>query len=56
VVRIARFAGALRASGVKTDDRVAMVENALAGHPGVAASAVIGIPDERWGECVHAVI
>jgi acyl-CoA synthetase (AMP-forming)/AMP-acid ligase II len=34
----------------------AEVENALASHPGVAASAVIGVPDERWGECVHAVI
>ncbi|BBX66522.1 putative long-chain-fatty-acid CoA ligase [Mycobacterium saskatchewanense] len=34
----------------------AEVENALAGHPAVAASAVIGVPDERWGERVHAVI
>ncbi|MCK9687497.1 acyl-CoA synthetase [Scleromatobacter humisilvae] len=32
------------------------VENALARHPSVAACAVIGIPDERWGETVHAVI
>lgn len=32
------------------------VENALAKHPGVAAVAVIGIPHERWGEQVHAVI
>jgi acyl-CoA synthetase (AMP-forming)/AMP-acid ligase II len=32
------------------------VENAIAGHPCVAASAVIGVPDEEWGERVHAVI
>jgi long-chain acyl-CoA synthetase len=34
----------------------AEVEGALARHPGVAAAAVIGVPDERWGEAVHAVV
>jgi acyl-CoA synthetase (AMP-forming)/AMP-acid ligase II len=34
----------------------AEVENAIALHPGVASCAVIGIPDERWGEAVHAII
>jgi acyl-CoA synthetase (AMP-forming)/AMP-acid ligase II len=34
----------------------AEVENVLARHPAVAACAVIGIPDERWGEAVHAVV
>src|SRR5690606_28812627 len=34
----------------------AEVENAIATHPSVAACAVIGIPDEQWGEAVHAVI
>ncbi len=34
----------------------AEVENAIAQHPAVAACAVIGIPDARWGEAVHAVI
>jgi long-chain acyl-CoA synthetase len=34
----------------------AEVENAIANHPAVAACAVIGIPDARWGEAVHAVI
>jgi fatty-acyl-CoA synthase len=34
----------------------AEVENALARHPAVAASAVIGIPSEQWGEAVHAVV
>lgn len=32
------------------------VENALAAHPAVASCAVIGVPDERWGERVHAVV
>jgi long-chain acyl-CoA synthetase len=34
----------------------AEVENALAQHPAVAQCAVIGIPNERWGEQVHAVV
>jgi Acyl-CoA synthetases (AMP-forming)/AMP-acid ligases II len=34
----------------------AEVENALAKHPAVAACAVIGIPDDQWGERVHAVV
>jgi acyl-CoA synthetase (AMP-forming)/AMP-acid ligase II len=32
------------------------VENAVAKHPAVAMCAVIGIPDEKWGETVHVVI
>lgn len=32
------------------------VENALAQHPAVATSAVIGIPDDKWGEAVHAIV
>jgi len=32
------------------------VENAIASHPDVAQVAVIGIPDERWGEAVHAIV
>ncbi|AWY39188.1 fatty-acid--CoA ligase [Pseudomonas putida] len=34
----------------------AEVENAIASHPAVAQCAVIGIPCEKWGETVHAVI
>ncbi|HEV7977437.1 long-chain-fatty-acid--CoA ligase [Amycolatopsis sp.] len=34
----------------------AEVENALARHAAVAACAVIGVPDDEWGECVHAVV
>ena len=32
------------------------VENALAAHPAVATSAVIGVPHEKWGEAVHAIV
>jgi long-chain acyl-CoA synthetase len=32
------------------------VENALYTHPAVLEAAVIGIPHERWGEAVHAVV
>jgi long-chain acyl-CoA synthetase len=34
----------------------AEVENALMAHPDVADAAVIGVPDERWGETVKAVV
>ena len=34
----------------------AEVENCVAQHPAVAQCAVIGIPDDRWGEAVHAVV
>lgn len=32
------------------------VENALAKHDGVSLCAVIGVPDDEWGERVHAVV
>jgi acyl-CoA synthetase (AMP-forming)/AMP-acid ligase II len=34
----------------------AEVENAIHGCPGVADVAVIGVPDERWGEAVKAIV
>lgn len=32
------------------------VETALYEHPAVLEAAVVGIPDEEWGEAVHAVV
>jgi len=32
------------------------VENAISLMPGVAEVAVIGIPDDKWGERVHAIV
>jgi fatty-acyl-CoA synthase len=32
------------------------VEDALTSHPAVRGVAVIGIPDERWGELVTALV
>jgi long-chain acyl-CoA synthetase len=32
------------------------VENAIASHPAVMQVAVIGIPDDTWGEAVHAIV
>jgi acyl-CoA synthetase (AMP-forming)/AMP-acid ligase II len=32
------------------------VENAVTKYPAVSQCAVIGIPDEKWGEAVHALV
>ena len=34
----------------------AEVESALMGHPGIADVAVIGVPHEKWGETVKAIV
>ena len=34
----------------------AEIESALASHPAIADVAIIGVPDEKWGESVKAVI
>ena len=32
------------------------VENVISKHPSIATSAIIGLPDDKWGERVHAVV
>jgi fatty-acyl-CoA synthase len=32
------------------------VEDVLTGHPAVASCAVVGVPDDRWGEAVRAYV
>ena len=34
----------------------AEVESAIYGHPAVAEVAVVGVPDEKWGEAVKAMV
>jgi acyl-CoA synthetase (AMP-forming)/AMP-acid ligase II len=34
----------------------AVVEQVLCAHPAVAEAAVVGVPDVRWGETVHAAV
>ncbi|HVE92275.1 MAG TPA: AMP-binding protein [Actinomycetota bacterium] len=34
----------------------AEVESAIHSHPGVSDVAVIGVPDDQWGESVHAIV
>jgi acyl-CoA synthetase (AMP-forming)/AMP-acid ligase II len=34
----------------------AEIENLLAAHPAILESAIVGMPDEKWGELVRAFI
>ncbi len=64
--RVLRLAGALQALGVKPGTRVGVIEwdshrsqeleNLLSLHEGVLEAAVIGIPDEKWGERPLAIV
>jgi len=57
-------AGRLRVTGRRSEIIVtggenvhpAVVEEVLRGHPDVADVAVFGVPDDRWGERVHAAV
>lgn len=55
---LVRFHGRLREVILRGGENVYAreVENALMEHPAVALAAVIGSPDERWGELVVAVV
>jgi fatty-acyl-CoA synthase len=33
-----------------------VIEDVLTGHPGVRDAAVVGVPDEQWGEAVYAYV
>jgi acyl-CoA synthetase (AMP-forming)/AMP-acid ligase II len=49
-----RFKDMIKSGGVSV--AAAEVERCLTGHPAVRDAAVVGLPDEHWGEAVHAVI
>jgi acyl-CoA synthetase (AMP-forming)/AMP-acid ligase II len=42
--------------GVAANVYARPIEDALVSHPKVLEAAVIGVPHERWGEAVHAVV
>ena len=61
---VADPAGHIRIAGRKKDMIISggenvypiEVENALCSHPAVAEAAVMGVPSERWGEEVRAIV
>lgn len=54
IVFLGRGSGVINTGGEKVHP--AEVENVLLAHPDVTDAAVVGIPDERWGERVVAVV
>jgi len=53
-----RMAGRLKEMVVSGGENIfpVEIENALAEHPDVAQAAVVGVPDDRWGEAAVAVV
>ena len=53
-IMVDRFKDIVKSGGENVSSQ--RVETVVAQHPDVAAAAVIGLPDERWGERVTAVV
>lgn len=53
-VMVDRFKDIVKSGGENVS--TIRVEAVLAHHPGVMRAAVIGVPDDRWGEAVTAVV
>jgi 3-oxocholest-4-en-26-oate---CoA ligase len=54
IVFLGRGSGVINTGGEKVHP--AEVEDILLSHPDVTDAAVVGVPDETWGECVVAVV
>jgi len=54
IVLLGRGSGVINTGGEKVYPTE--VENALLSHPSVVDCAVVGLPDERWGETVAALV
>ncbi len=54
IVFLGRGSGVINTGGEKVHP--AEVEDVLLAHPGVTDAAVVGVPDETWGELVVAVV
>jgi 3-oxocholest-4-en-26-oate---CoA ligase len=54
IVFLGRGSGVINTGGEKVHP--AEVEDVLLGHPDVTDAAVVGVPDETWGELVVAVV
>ena len=53
-----RVTGRLKDTIIRGGENISAreIEERLIGHPGIAEAAVVGVPDERWGERVVAVV
>lgn len=54
ITMLGRGSGSINTGGEKVFPEE--VENALKAHPGVLDAVVVGVPDDRWGERVAAVV